>query len=237
MVFRAVERAWVGLAILSVAACARRPPEAGPQATSVHVPPPAASSAGPAETRGPTDSQPRSISDADPLLPGLVRFEGMAAPTKGGIDVRGVTFSVEALSDALATTGAGRVQESDLLGAKLAVVAELARESAEEPSDGGEVVQSRAGTWLLAKRLLSARIAAPPRAVTGEVTRSKGYYAVGSYLISRRDLAWSLPGQDPVGKRVRLWGQPRTVVCDPNAQCLIGGSLPLFDVGRAELVR
>lgn len=157
----------------------------------------------------------------------------MGVPTKGGVDVRGVTFSVEALSSALASAGA--VHEDDLLGAKLAIVAELEQVSAPEAPEG-IAVQSRAGTWLRPKRLLSARVVAPAQMITGEANRSKGFMVVGEYLVSRKDLAWALAGQDPEGKRVRLWGQPRTVVCDPNSQCLAGGSLPLFDVGRAELV-
>ena len=39
------------------------------------------------------------------------------------------------------------------------------------------------------------------------------------------------------GDRVRLYGQPRTYVCPPDAQCLIGGSIPIFDIGRAERMR
>jgi hypothetical protein len=57
---------------------------------------------------------------------------------------------------------------------------------------------------------------------------------VGQHLVRRDDLDWSLVAGWKDGDRVRLWGQPRVVVCDPRAQCLLGGSIPMFDVGRAQ---
>jgi hypothetical protein len=71
--------------------------------------------------------------------------------------------------------------------------------------------------------------------IEGTLARSKGFFSLAGRLIIRDDLAWSLaPSGGREGDRVRLYGQPRTVVCEPGAQCLIEGSLPLFDVGRAE---
>ena len=94
----------------------------------------------------------------------------------------------------------------------------------------------RVGDFFSARRVHAVAIVAPPVVIEGTVSRSKGLLQVGDHLVTRDDLAWSLQGKDPIGKRVRLWGQPRTHVCDPRAQCLVGGTIPMFDVGRAELV-
>jgi hypothetical protein len=157
----------------------------------------------------------------------------MVRPTKGGLDVRGVTFSFEALRTALAKGEALPPRYDDLLGAQLSVVARLVKGSSEQGS-GDIVVQGRAGDWWRVEALISAQLVAKPQQIAGEVKRSKGYFAVGQYLVSPSDLAWSLQGGEALGKRVHLWGQPRTVQCDPRAQCLRDGALPLFDVGRAE---
>lgn len=224
----------VSILAASTPACARKAPEVQAPAADVDVAPPVASSTGTANTSASASPEPH-IADDRPLRAGRVGFEGMAVPTKGGLDVRGVTLSLEAIQDALTKQGVHGAQMDDLLGCRLAIVAELVDES-ERPADAGLRVQSRAGTWLRARELISARVVAKPREISGEVVRSKGYFAVGSFLVAPSDLNWALAGQDVVGKRVRLWGQPRTVRCEPDAQCLTSGSLPLFDVGRAELV-
>ena len=82
----------------------------------------------------------------------------------------------------------------------------------------------------------SITIVKPAETIEGTLSRSKGLFAVGDRLVTSEDLGWSLRDAK-TGDRVRLYGQPRTYVCPPDAQCLIGGSIPLFDIGRAERMR
>jgi len=200
-------------------------PEPGPES----APAPPASDASDAEPA------PRAIADDGALAAGLVEFSGVVRPTKGGLDVRGVTFALETLQSTLPERDR-ELSYDELLGAKLRVVAELeAREA--EPQSGGLAVQTRSGHWFEARRLLSAEVLKRATLLEGEVGRSKGFFSVEKHLVTRDDLGWALRGVDPVGKRVRLWGQPRVQVCAPAAQCLIGGELPMFDVARAELVK
>ncbi|MEZ4439445.1 MAG: hypothetical protein R3B72_10170 [Polyangiaceae bacterium] len=221
------------VAILALAGC----PPSEPPAPTVEVgsaAPPTTEIAEPAPAAPTKTSAPLRLGDDEPLREGLVEMTGMVRPTKGGLDVRGVTFALETLTAAL-PPGSDEPGYDELIGAKLRVVAELhARHAAS--NDGDVAIQSRAGDWFEARRLVEASILAPAATLEGRVGRSKGFYAVGDRLVSREDLAWSLRGVDPVGKRVRLRGQPHTHVCPPQAQCLISGELPLFDVADAELV-
>lgn len=162
----------------------------------------------------------------------------MLRPTKGGLKLRGVTFSLEALSQALASAGQSAVSYDDLLGDRVSVVAELEQvggAAKREPERAA--VQRRSGVCFVARELVSATLEAEAEQIEGVVARSKGFFSVSQHLVSRDDLNWALPGgKDAAGERVRLWGQPRTVHCHPEAQCLLGGSLPMFDVARAERV-
>lgn len=178
---------------------------------------------------------PYRLGDEEPLREGLVELEGVVRPTKGGLDVRGVTIALETLQRALPPQSR-RVGYDDLLGTKLRVVAELEARHADPPDPDEPAIQSRGGDWLVVRELHRATVLEPAVMIEGEVARSKGLLAVGKHLVTRADLAWSLVGVDPVGKRVRLWGQPRVHVCHPQAQCLIGGEIPMFDVARAELL-
>jgi hypothetical protein len=221
----------------SLAACtpsagpapAPRPELAVPEPASESAPAPSATETSEAEP------QPRPIADDAPLGAGLVEFSGFVRPTKGGLDVRGVTFALEALQAKLPEADRA-LSYDELLGAELRVVAELEAREADQPS-GDLAVQTRSGHWLEARRLVSAEVLKRATLLEGEVGRSKGFLTVGKHLVTRDDLSWALRGVDPVGKRVRLWGQPRVQVCAPAAQCLIGGALPMFDVARAELVK
>ena len=100
----------------------------------------------------------------------------------------------------------------------------------------GLAVQGRSGAWTSATKLEVAELVTRAEIVEGTLQRSKGFFDVGKYLVRRDDLGWSLAssGGPKEGTRVRLWGQPRIVHCNPDEQCLEGGSLPIFDVGRAE---
>jgi len=227
---------WAGLTLLVVACSPTRDP-----AATVTVTPPAsaptpatsddASAPTPAATT--TAATPDVLADDAPLHAGLVRFDGMARPTKGGIDVRGVVLSFEALTKALGAEAPGY---DALLGAKLRVTAELVkRDAAEDPRDTR--IQRRSGPGWHSERLVSAELLAEPVMIEGEVGRSKGLLTVGEHMVSREDLAWLREGEEPVGQRVRLWGQPRTYDCPPQAQCLVGGSIPMFDVARGELTK
>lgn len=162
----------------------------------------------------------------------------MLRPTKGGLDLRGVTFSLEALSAALEAEGGPARGYDDLLGARVSVVASLksVADPAQPESKRG-AVQRRSGAHFVSDDLISAQIEAEAEQIEGLVARSKGLLSVSKYLVQREDLRWALPGApDAIGLRVKLWGQPRTVHCNPEEQCLIGGSLPMFDVARAERV-
>lgn len=161
----------------------------------------------------------------------------MVRPTKGGYMVRGAVIDDDVLPKALAGRSGRDSRITDwFLGSVVRIEGELiehkaaARQKQDEP-----IVQMRSGPWFQVTRVDSAAVVAPAEVIEGTLSRSKGFFALADHLISNEDLAWSLsPNGGHEGDRVRLHGQPRTVVCEPNAQCLIQGSLPLFDVGRAE---
>ena len=96
------------------------------------------------------------------------------------------------------------------------------------------IMQTRSGSWFQVVRVNAAEVVKPAEIIEGTLARSKGFFTVGGRLLRRDDLAWALsPTGGQEGVRVRVYGQSRTVVCGPEEQCLIEGSLPLFDVGRA----
>lgn len=185
------------------------------------APPPAIASAA-APTAEP-------IPEGEPLRAGVVAFTGVVRPTKGGYSVLGVVLD---RGDVETKSGA---REAALLGAKLRVVAHLERRPPASPQADGIVAQTRDGGFHVIE-LHEVEIIAPPEVIEGVVSRSKGLFQVGDRMVSQDDLAWSLQGEQPVGQRVRLWGQPRDYRCPPMAQCLIEGVIPMFDVGRAELL-
>jgi len=229
---RVRQAAWAAFAVaIGVLGCSRSSGDPM-RSSAVQV---AATPAPPRPTEDSTDAPSdgaRVLADDAPLESGMVLFEGMVLPTKGGVNVRGVTFSVEALTSLLHPR---TLNVDEILGARIRVVAVLQREDGGPEPRGDEAVQRRAGVSYHPRKLISAEIVAEPMQIEGEVHPSKGFYSVGQYLVSRRDLAWAFAGTDVQGERVRLWGQPRIVVCEPQAQCLIGGELPIFEVGRAEI--
>ena len=187
-----------------------------------------------AKTNAPSDAPPTLTAD-EALREGLVTLEGVVRPTKGGLDLRGVTLALERLKRVLPEESRA-VGYDELLGSKLSVVVELEARHGAAAAPDQPAIQARSGDGFVARELREATILEPPVVIEGEVSRSKGLLAVGKHLVTKSDLSWSLRGVDPMGKRVRLWGQPRTHVCHPQAQCLVGGSIPMFDVARAELV-
>lgn len=210
---------------------------AGSSATPVEVlrPEPAPLALPPAardEARPPAEV----IADDAPLRAGRFSFGGMVRGTKGGLTVRGVVLGDDMLRRALASASAAPTDEA-LLGARVRMTAELIQHEDAPAREGGIVEQRRSGPWIQAKRVESAEITAQPVRIEGTISRSKGLFQVGEHLVTRDDLAWSLaPEGGKEGQRVRLWGQPRVYTCAPNEQCLSGGSIPMFDVGRAERV-
>ncbi|MEM6788194.1 MAG: hypothetical protein AAF928_07760 [Myxococcota bacterium] len=231
-----IKHAGMGLAVWLVgcaapasmpAAVSPDPPE---EEALVVVPTPPASSATSTAPREAADA--RMLGDDERLAAGIVRFRGVARPSKRGIDIRSVPFDPEALRKALRSDDS--VEE--LFGAQVEVVAELTSRPSRpaQPTDAPTVQTDASGSFE-AVRLLAASVVAPPAVIEGRVTRAKGLYAVGDRMVSRDDLAWALDGgDDPLGKRVRLWGQPRDHHCDPRAQCLSGGIIPMFRVGRGQ---
>jgi len=198
----------------------------------------------PAPPRAPSANTPRSPPNAGPaeeegeLRAGRRTFRGMVRPTKGGYEVRGVIVDGQSLTEALARSAIDGIPSNPqwFLGAEVRITAELiAHEDAPRPP-GGLAEQRQEGSWLGAPRVELAELVARAEVVEGELLRSKGFFQVGPYLVNREDLRWSLSasGGGKDGERVRLWGQPRIVHCAPGSQCLRGGSLPIFAVGRAE---
>jgi hypothetical protein len=192
-----------------------------------------------------TSKVPQAISDAKeiangaPLEAGHIVFQGMVRPTKGGYDVRGVIVEGDQLPKALANApGADAKYAEWFLGAIVRITGQVKKHEAAPPSPDGIVMQTRSGTWFEVEKIDSASVVKPAEMIAGHLVRSKGFFSVGEHLVSSQDVAWSLgPQGGQEGDRVRFYGQSRTVICEPNAQCLLEGSLPLFDVGRAERVR
>lgn len=220
-------------ALLVVTACART--------TDPPAPSNAPTPSKPAVTSERSESSPvmtntKEIAPDAPLESGHVTFQGMVRPTKGGYDVRGVVMEDDALPKALMSArGADEKNSEWFLGAIVRITGQLQKHEAPPPSPDGVVMQMRSGTWFQLERLEVASVVKPAEMIEGTLNRSKGFFAVGGHLVTADDVAWSLGPQRPAeGEKVRFFGQSRTVVCEPNAQCLIGGSLPLFDVGRAE---
>ncbi len=180
----------------------------------------------------------KEIAPDAPLETGHLAFQGMVRPTKGGYDVRGVIVGDDRLPKALAKSRPADEKQTEwFLGAIVRITGQLQKHDVAPPSPDGIVMQQRAGTWFELERIDSASIVEPAEMIEGELKQSKGFFALAEHLVSSADVEWSLgPQGGQVGDRVRFYGQSRTVVCAPNAQCLLEGSLPLFDVGRAERV-
>jgi hypothetical protein len=216
-------------------------PGAAPAATDVAVPRPPSATAAPAETSPAAAASPRVLAADRPLEAGFVQFEGMVRPTKGGYEVRGVTLEASLLAEGFAGHAPAHGDADWLLGAKVRITGELVREGGEDeaPGAGGLAVQARSGVWFRMTRLARVELVKDAEVVEGVLARSKGMFSIGGHLVTSEDLGWSLPGKRDAldGLRVRLWGQSRVVVCDPNAQCLTTGSLPMFDIGRAQAVK
>lgn len=198
-------------------------PSSGAPASSASV------SEAPPQSAGPL----REIAGEEPLAEGRVAFEGMARPTKGGVSVRGVTFDEADVSRLLPAKGRGGAEAH--LGARLRVVAVLEKVESAPQKPGEPVMQMRVGTFFVPRAVESITIVKAAEVLDGVLSRSKGMFAVGGRLVTSEDLGWALRDAKS-GDHVRLYGQPRTYVCPPDAQCLIGGSIPLFDIGRAERV-
>jgi hypothetical protein len=222
-------------ALASLLGCAS--PADHASSVAVDLPKTPSASAAPVASASAPATPAKELADGVPLEEGHVRFVGMVLPTKGGFDVRGVTIDVGALEAACARGGATNLSGDALLGAKLRIDAELVREGNDDTDDRDARVQRRSGTWFRVAKLHLAEVVAPPRSIEGELSRSKGLYALEGRLVDTDDLERMLPSKKGLdGRRVRLWGQPRDYVCGPNEQCLVEGSLPMFDVARAELL-
>ncbi len=178
----------------------------------------------------------RAIADDAPLVEGSVTFEGIVRPVKGGYDVRGVAFDEPEFRRWMAaTTNDGIPKDAEwFLGARVRVVAVLVQHRPAPPHDG-PAMQTRGGMFFSASRIGEIVLVKNAETIEGELGRSKGMFTLAGHLITPGDLAWSLsPTGGKAGDRVRLRGQSRTYVCPTDAQCLIGGSLPMFDVAQAD---
>jgi hypothetical protein len=190
-----------------------------------------------ARVDAPASSPSDEVSEDAPLEQGHAIFRGMIRPTKGGYEVRGAIVDDSALRKALASAPGSDPKNADwFLGAMVRIEGELQKHEAPAAQRQDEpAAQMRSGPWIEVTRIDAATIVEPAKVIEGKLSRSKGFFALSGRLVTPADLDWSLaPEGGREGDRVRLYGQPRTVVCEPNAQCLIQGSLPLFDVGRAE---
>ncbi len=217
-----------------VVACAQAPAEApalpppapAPVVSAPKVPSASASSVPEASARA------KVLGERDKLEAGLVTFEGMARPANGGLDVRGVLLDESDVKGALAEPVADL---ETLMGARLRVTASLTEhdESVNVPSRG-EVAQQRTGHFFQPKKLHAVAVLADAQVLEGTLGRSKGFFTLEGRLVDHHELDRALaPKPAASGEHVKIYGQARTVVCDPHAQCLIEGSLPVFDIGRA----
>lgn len=180
----------------------------------------------------------KEIAANEPLEAGHVAFQGMVRPTKDGYEVRGAILGDDALAKALAGAPGAGTDPEWFLGAIVRVTGVVRQHGASPASEADGVMQTRSGSWYGVERLESASVIKPAEVIQGKLERSKGFFAIAGHLVTRDDVAWSLGPQGAnEGDRVRLHGQSRTVVCEPDAQCLLEGSLPMFDVGRAERLR
>lgn len=178
----------------------------------------------------------KSLGSESSLEEGLVSFEGLVRPTKGGYEVRGVTFDDSELRSQLLQPSDGTPRDAEwFLGALVRITAVLRQQTGTTGRGAkGVVSQTREGSFFVAARVDAVAVVKWPEKIEGVLSRSKGFFALAGHLVTQEDIAWSLAPGANAGDRVRLRGQSRVVSCEPNAQCLVEGSLPLFDVGRAE---
>lgn len=179
----------------------------------------------------------RVLGRSGPLESGRVSFEGVVRPTKGGFDVRGVSFDDAPFRAQLAGFVDGKPVDPDwFLGALVQVTTTLEkRHVASATDDAGLVMQTKVGDFFVTTGPVQVELRANAVLLEGTLVRSKGFFGVGGRLVGAPDVAWALVGAK-VGAKVRLWGQPYDQKCRPEAQCLVGGVLPLFDVGRGEVL-
>lgn len=173
--------------------------------------------------------------ETGPIAEGVTTWRGMVVPTKGGFQIRGVTVDHEAFTKLLfASAIDGDPSDSDwYLGAVVRVHGTVVRHADEGPDPSGLHAQRRAGSWLGATRLEWVELVRNAEQIEGVLRRSKGFFSVGKALVTPRDIGWAVVGAAE-GDKVKLWGQLRVEVCDPRAQCLVEGSLPIFEVGRGQ---
>lgn len=173
-----------------------------------------------------------------PLQAGVVTFTGMVVPAKGGYRIGDAVVDSAILTGALPqpvyTAGLENTEPEWFVGADLRVTG-LLEQVSNPPSPSDEPSQRTASPGFALRRVDAVVVAAPAMMIEGTLSPSKGFFQLASYLINRDDLAWALPptGGAP-GDQLRLWGQPHIVRCEPNAQCLLGGKLPIFVIGRAQ---
>lgn len=223
-----------------LAACSSHHPDVAPTAGEpVPVAPPSAPSA--ASSGTPTaPAAPPPPEEEGELTAGRRTFSGMVRPRKGGYEVRGVLIEDAALPDALAKSVMDGIPSDSewFLGAVVRLTAEIVahEDEVDVPSKGGLAEQKSAGRELTTRKIETVELVARAEMVEGVLQRSKGFFELGKYLVNRQDLGWALAGSGggKEGDRVRLWGQPSIVHCKPEQQCLEGGSLPIFAIGRAE---
>lgn len=216
-------------------ACSREATRAAPVA-ALSPASGSASAAAPASASASGSAGVLELGRARPLVEGRASFEGMLLATKGGYMVRGAVLDDGDVRRAFASAGKPAVDPDGLLGAIVRVTGALRlHEVPAQPRDGGPIMQTRSGSWFSVTGLERLEEVAPAQMIEGKLARSKGFFSVGGRLVSRDDVAWALPGAKE-GARVRLYGQPRDERCEPEAQCLIGGVLTLFDVGRGEVL-
>ena len=220
------------LALGPLLACTTAAPPDKHETVSVAAPP----SAEAPPTAQPVEraAAPAVLGPTEPLRESLVAFEGMVRTTKGGYDVRCLKLDVTVLGPMLPPPASAHAAWP--LGCQVRITADLVREQALREADREEIVQRREGEFFRVRRLEGVALVAPAERVEGKLHRSKGFFSIGGKLVGRDDLAWSLRelGGEYEGKEVVLWGQSHTVKCDPRAQCLIGGELPLFFVAHAQ---
>ena len=172
------------------------------------------------------------IGVGQPLQAGVVTFTGMVVPSDGDFRIGGAVVERKVLTGHLPprvyTAGLENNDPEWFVGAELRVTGLL--EKVNNPS-------SPTDDQFVLRQVDSIAVAAPAVMIEGTLAPSKGFFQLASYLINRDDLRSALaPNSGAAGDQLRLWGQPHIVRCAPNAQCLLSGELPIFVIGRAQLL-
>lgn len=184
---------------------------------------------------------PGDVPEGGEVKPGHVTFVGMIRPAKDGFHVGAVTVT-EHLRERMRDVEDVKPADPEwFVGAKVKLTGQVERHEDHPMDSNGIVSQGHDGSWLAMDAIERVELVAMPVVVEGTLaapppgaTGGAQTFAIGDYLVTADDLAWSLvaSGGAKIGARVRLVGQPRPA-CDPRGPCPPTMTPPIFDVARA----